>query len=148
MVVVETIRLMDEDPYMLAEPLLVTMGDEEELVVINLNTKMVMHKMFMWLKEAMEANKMEATMELEMPLQWSQLANYITPREHMSLLNKVVNKLSMVMNWVLTNGNIREICSSWMKPMHGIKMNMADTTYPKENSTKTMESTRMNPFLL
>ena len=48
MVVVETIRLMDGDPCMLAEPLLFTMGDEEELVVINLNTKMVMHKMFMW----------------------------------------------------------------------------------------------------
>ena len=111
-VVVETIRPADRDPHMLVDPLLFAIGDKEELAVINLDAKTVMHKMVMQLKEAVEANRMEPAMELEMLLQQLQLANYIMPKKDMNLLNKAMNKMSMVMNWLLMNRNIREICST------------------------------------
>ena len=109
MVVVETIQFMDRDFHIPKVLLLFAMEDEEELAAVNLDAKTVMCKTVIQLKEAVETNRMEAAMELEMFLQRSQLANYIMPRKHMNFSNKLMNMMSMVMNWFLMNGNIRGI---------------------------------------
>ena len=101
MVVMETIQFADGDFCIPTVPLLFTMEDEEELAVVNLDVKMVTHKMLIQLKEAVEINRMEAAMELD--YEATELEEVCWKCTHLSLtqqneLLEVLSKFPMLFN--------------------------------------------------
>ena len=115
--------IMEEDMCrrMLTETLVIT--EDEEAVAISLAVKMFMHMKALLLDIVVKDTIMADVMELHKLIQFW-LENCILLTMAMKQMNKVTNSMIMVLNLPLRNRNIKEICISRMKEMHGVTMAM------------------------